>query len=87
MRRQRIQNSRKGKMTDDEQEKGEKGQVLESHQKFLIKPERLRKVSTAMVVQGEVSELNSIKSRTPRKKKLDSEGSKAAFGNNLRYRG
>lgn len=51
MRRQRIQNSRKGKMTDDEQEKGEKGQVLESHQKFLIKPESLRKVSTAISVR------------------------------------
>lgn len=40
-----------------------------------------------MLVQGEVSELNSIKPQTPRKKESDSEGSKAAFGNSFRYRG
>lgn len=75
-------------MTEDEWKKGENGQVWESHQKFLIKREGLRKVSNAMVVQGEeVSELNSTKSQTPRKKESDSEGSKAAFGNNFRYRG
>lgn len=74
-------------MTDNEQEKGENSQVQESHQKFLIKPEGLREVSKAVVVQGEkTSELNSIKSQTPRKKESDSEESKAALGNNFRDR-
>lgn len=49
-------------MMDDKWKKGEKGQERESHQKFLIKPQELRKVGKAMVVHGEVSELNLIKS-------------------------
>lgn len=44
-------------MNYDEQEKGKKGQVQENHQKFLINPERLRKVSITMVVQGKYQNL------------------------------
>lgn len=57
------------------------------HPKFLMKPEGLRQVSKAMVVQDKVSELNFMKSQTPRKKESNSDESKTAFGNNFSYSG